>query len=215
MINALENKSVYTAQKVSLKDSDIASYKAKLKDQQESAGLLIFSLKARVKELKDKLECSSQGSDRTESSDKIQNDHNASPLENPAKHGGTIDKTTCSKISAGAPSQKLAEQNITSAVPSIAILGAGKALLKVPVGDTTSTVVSEEYITPFMFNLMYIIIAIMLVIWCILTLIEKFQRSSGTGLHFKDDFIHLPEKTVYLSDLIPAKGAQSQRLLHN
>ncbi len=208
-INALENKLAYTAKEVSLKDSDIASYKAKLKDQQESAGLLIFSLKARVKELKDKLECSSQGSDRTESFDKIQNDHDASPLENPAKHGGTIDKTTCSKISAGAPSQKLAEQNITSAVPSIAILGAGKALPLAP------TAASEEYTTPSMFHVMYFILTIMLVIWCILTLIEKFQRSSETGLHFKDDFIHLPEKTVYLSDLIPARGAQSQRLLHN
>src|SRR5436190_13957553 len=204
MINALENKSVYTAQKVSLKDSDIASYKAKLKDQQESAGLLIFSLKARVKELKDKLECSSQGSDRTESSDKVQNDHDASLLENPAKHGGTIDKTTCSKISAGAPGQKSAEQNITSAVPSIAVLGAGKALLKAPVGDTTSTAASEEYITPSMLNLIYIL-GIILVIWCILTLIEKLQSSSV----LKDDYVHLPEKMVYISDLTPARGAQS------
>ena len=103
MINALENRLVYTAQKGSLKDSNIASYKAKLKDQQECAGLLIFPLRARVKELEDKLERSSQRPDRTESTDK--KDHDASPLENPAKHGGTIDKTTCSKISAGAPGQ--------------------------------------------------------------------------------------------------------------
>ena len=208
MINALENRLVYTAQKVSLKDSDIASYKAKLKDQQECAGLLIFPLRARVKELEDKLERSSQRPDRTESSDK--KNHDTSSLENPAKHGGTIDKTTCSKISAEAPSQKSAEQNITSAVPSIAILGAGKALLKAPVGDTTSTAASEEYITPSMFHVMYFILAI-LVIWCVFKLIEKFQSSSAP----KDDFVHLPEKTVYLSDLTPARGAQSQRLLHN
>jgi hypothetical protein len=50
MINSLENSLVYAVQKVSLKDSDIASYKAKLKDWQESAGLLIFPLRARVNE---------------------------------------------------------------------------------------------------------------------------------------------------------------------
>ena len=33
MINELENELMYTTQKVSLKDSDIASYKAKLKDR--------------------------------------------------------------------------------------------------------------------------------------------------------------------------------------
>jgi len=54
-INALENKLAYTAKEVSLKDSGIASYKAKLKDQQECAGMLIFPLRARVNELEDKL----------------------------------------------------------------------------------------------------------------------------------------------------------------
>jgi hypothetical protein len=85
MINALENRLVYYAQEVSLKDSNIASYKAKLKDQQESAGLLIFSLRARVNELQNELKCqklkhSSQGSNRTELSDKIQKNYDTSPL---------------------------------------------------------------------------------------------------------------------------------------
>src|ERR1043166_6616371 len=86
MINSLENSLVYAAQKVSLKDSDIASYKAKLKDWQEGAGLLIFPFRARVNEQRNelehlqnelerlKLEHSSQGPNRTESSDKVQND---------------------------------------------------------------------------------------------------------------------------------------------
>ena len=215
-INALENKLAYTAKEVSLKDSDIAVYRDRIEELNQNVDnrdYLISRLKAREKDLEDKLERlelehPSQEPSRTESSDKVQNDHDTSPLENPVKHGGTIDKTTCSKISAEAPSQKSAEQNITSAVPSIAILGASKALPLAP------TAASEEYITPSMLNLIYIL-AIMLVIWCILTLIEKFQRSSGAGLHFKDDFVHLPEKTVYLSDLTPARGAQSQRFLHN
>jgi myosin heavy subunit len=188
----------------------------KLKDQQECAGLLIFPLRARVNEQRNelerlqnelerlKLEHSSQGPNRTESSDKVQNDHDASPLKNPAKHDSTIDETTCSKISAEASSQKSAEQNITSAVPSIAILGAGKALPLAP------TAASEEYITPSMFHVMYFILAI-LVIWCVFKLIEKFQSSSD----LKDDYVHLPEKMVYISDLTPARGTQSQRLLHN
>src|ERR1043165_3048971 len=211
-INALENKLAYTAKEVSLKDSDIAVYRDRIEElnqNMDNRDYLISRLKAREKDLKDKLEClelehSSQEPNRTESSDKVQNDHDTNLLENPAKHGGTIDETTCSKISAEAPSQKLAKQNITSAVPSIAILGAGKALPLAPDFIASGTAASEEYIPPSMFHVMYFILAI-LVIWCILTLIEKFQRSSGAGLHFKDDFVHFPEKTVYLSDLTPAR----------
>ena len=222
MINSLENSLVYAAQKVSLKVSNIASYKAKLKDWQESAGLLIFPLRARVNEQRNelerlqnelerlKLEHSSQGPNRTESSDKVQNDHDASPLKNPAKHGSTIDETTRSKISAEAPSQKSAEQNITSAVPSIAILGAGKALPLAPDFIASGTAASEKYIPPSMFHVMYFILAI-LVIWCVFKLIEKLQSSSDP----KDDYVHLPEKMVYIPDLTPTRGAQSQRLLHN
>ena len=222
MIKSLENKLVYTAGEVSFKDSNIAFYRDTIKElnqNMDNRDYLISRLKAREKDLKDKLERlelehSSQEPNRTESSDKVQNDHDTSPLENPAKHGSTIDKTTCSKISAEAPGPKSAEQNITSAVPSIAILGAGKALPLAPDFIASGTAASEEYIPPSMFHVMYFILAI-LVIWCILTLIEKFQRSSGAGLHFKDDFVHFPEKTVYLSDLTPARGAQSQRFLHN
>ena len=177
--------------------------------------MLIFPLRARVNKLEDKferleLEHSSQEPNRTESSDKVQNDHDTSPLENPVKHGSTIDKTTCSKISAGASDQKSAEQNITLAVSSIAVLEADKALLKAPVRNITSTAASEEYITPSMFHVMYFILAI-LVIWCVFKLIEKFQSSSD----LKDDYVHLPEKMVYISDPTPARDAQSQRLLHN
>ena len=156
------------------------------------------------------MEHSSQEPNRTESSDKVQNDHDTSPLKNPAKHGGTIDKTTCSKISAEAPSQKSAEQNITSAVPSIAILGAGKAFPLTPDFIASGTAASEEYITPSMFHVMYFILAI-LVIWCVFKLIEKFQSSSDP----KEDYVHLPVKMVYIPDPTSARGAQSQRLLHN
>src|ERR1044072_1635735 len=134
MIKSLENKLVYTAGEVSFKDSNIAFYRDTIKElnqNMDNRDYLISRLKAREKDLKDKLERlelehSSQEPNRTESSDKVQNDHDTSSLENPAKHGGTIDKTTCSKISAEASNPKSAEQNITLAVPSIAILGAGK-----------------------------------------------------------------------------------------
>jgi uncharacterized coiled-coil protein SlyX len=201
---------VYTAGEVSFKDSNIAFYRDTIKElnqNMDNRDYLISRLKAREKDLKDKLERlelehSSQEPNRTESSDKVQNDHDTSPLENPAKHSGTIDKTTCSKISAEAPSQKSAEQNITSAVPSIAILGAGKALPLAPDFIASGTAASEEYITPSIFHVMYFILAI-LVIWCVFKLIEKFQSSSDP----KDDYVHLPEKMVYISDLTPTGGA--------
>jgi hypothetical protein len=224
MINALEKRLVYTAEEVSLKDSNIAIYRERIKElnqNMDNRDYLIFRLKDREKDLEDKLKLKrlSQGPNRAESSDKVQKNYDANSLENPAKHGGITDETTCSKNLAALSNQKLAEQNITSAVPSIAILGAGKALLKAPVGDATSMATSEEYITPFMFHVMYFILAI-LVIWCIFKLIEKFQSSSAP----KDNFVHFPEKMVYISDRTPASSSgvlqrsrctQSQRLLHN
>ena len=61
-----------------------------------------------------------------------------------------------------------------------------------------TTAASKEYITPSMFHVMYFILAI-LVIWCVFKLIEKLQSSSDP----KDDYVHLPEKMVYISDPTP------------
>ena len=128
MINALKNKLVYTAEEVSFKDSNITFYRDRIKElnqNMDNRDYLISHLKVREKDLENKLklEYSPQGSDRIELSDK--KDYDTSSLENPAKHSSTIDKTICSKISAGAPGQKSAEQNITSAIPSIAVLRVG------------------------------------------------------------------------------------------